>query len=421
MNHIADQVENPGTQLSGSLLRILAATLLGLVALLAWSGLPFEIPYIGYGLVSAFIFQVAVRPRRWEILAVVAGGAILTSIDQFIGPRGGRYFHPAAGFGFLGLTSFLVLGFRAIWSEGDERQQLKSILIPAAAFTFFVYASQGMLNLGGLLLLHTADLYAYVFDGSLGFQPSFFIGRLFQDHSLLGTVGQFTYYFLPVPMALVYAGHLRRKDRSPLFIAELFMAAGMLGYLLYLVFPAAGPRYIAGPKFPASALSLSELHQLTPHSVPVDRMFPRNAMPSLHMAWALLVWFNSKSLSRLARALAFVFVLTTAFDTLGTGEHYLIDLVVAFPFAVAVQSLCAGIRTQSRSLRTPLMGGSLLTLVWLVLLRFGAGIFMLTPLIPWTCVVLSTVLSSIWMRLALSTESREPLADSLVRATAAGT
>jgi len=277
-----------------------------------------------------------------------------------------------------------------------------------------------LLNLGGLLLLNTADLYAYVFDGSLGFQPSFFIGRLFQDHSLLGMLGQFTYFFLPVPMALVYAGHLRRKDRSPLFIAELFMAAGLLGYLLYLVFPAAGPRYIAGPKFPASPLSLSELHALVPHSVPVDRMFPRNAMPSLHMAWALLVWINCKPFSRLARALAFVFVLTTALDTLGTGEHYLIDLVVAFPFAVAVQSLCAGIRTNSRSLRTPLVGGSVLTLVWLVLLRFGAGIFMLTPLLPWACVILSTILSSIWMGRVRSAKNSELLGDTLVRATAAG-
>jgi PAP2 superfamily len=420
VTHIADQIET-GTQLSDSLLRVLAATLLGLLALLAWIGLPFEIPYIGYGLVSAFIFQVAVRPRRWEMLAVVLGGGALTYLDQFIVPRGRGDSHLAAGLGFLGLTSFLVVGFRAIWTEGDERQQLKSILIPAAAFTFFVYASQGMLNLGGLLLLHTADLYAYVFDGSLGFQPSFFIGRLFHDYSFLGTLGQFTYYFLPVPMALVYAGHLRRKDSSPLFIAELFMAAGFLGYLLYLVFPAAGPRYIAGPKFPASPLSLSELHALIPHSVPVDRMFPRNAMPSLHMAWALLVWFNCQPFSRLARALALVFVVTTALDTLGTGEHYLIDLVVAFPFAVAVQSLCAGrMRMNSRSLRTPLVGGSVLTFVWLLLLRFAAGIFMLTPLVPWTCVILSTVLSSVWMRRVLSAENREPQGDTLARATAAG-
>lgn len=40
--------------------------------LLAWMGLPFEIPYIGCGLASAFVFQIAVRPYRWEIFGVVA-------------------------------------------------------------------------------------------------------------------------------------------------------------------------------------------------------------------------------------------------------------------------------------------------------------------------------------------------------------
>jgi len=419
VNSIADQTKETQVQLSDSLLRVLAATLFGLLILFTWIGLPFEIPYIGYGLVSAFIFQVAVRPRRWEILAVVLGGTVLTGFDQFIVHRGVSGFHVTACFGFLGLVSFLVLGFRAIWAESQERQQLKSILIPAAAFTFFVYASQSLLNLAGLLLLNTADLYAYVFDGSLGFQPSFLIGRLFRDYSLINTLGQFTYYFLPVPMALVYAAHLRRRQRTPLFIVELFLAAGLLGYLLYLVFPAAGPRYIAGPKFPASPLSVSDLHALRPHAVFVDRLFPRNAMPSLHMTWALLVWFNSKPFSRLVRILAFVFVLTTVFDTLGTGEHYLIDLVVAFPFAVAVQALCSGGRRGTwRSLAAPLAGGFILTLLWLLLLRVGADIFLLTPVIPWTCIILSTAVSAFWMDLVLSADDRAPV--NMARGKAAG-
>jgi hypothetical protein len=36
-----------------------------------------------------------------------------------------------------------------------------------------------------------------------------------------------------------------------------------------------------------------------------------------------------------------MFVVLTAFATLGTGEHYFIDLVVAYPFSVMMQSLCA--------------------------------------------------------------------------------
>jgi hypothetical protein len=85
------------------------------------------------------------------------------------------------------------MGFRAVWAEADERQQLKSVLIPAAALTFFVFGSQRLLNLDGLLFPNTTDLYPYAFDGSLGFQPSFVMGRLFRDYPGVGTVGRFTY------------------------------------------------------------------------------------------------------------------------------------------------------------------------------------------------------------------------------------
>ena len=76
-NTAADPVKGSRSRSADGLFRILVATLFGLFILLAWVGLPFEVPYIGYGLVSAFVFQVAVRPRRWEIVGVVLGGAAL--------------------------------------------------------------------------------------------------------------------------------------------------------------------------------------------------------------------------------------------------------------------------------------------------------------------------------------------------------
>jgi len=140
------------------------------------------------------------------------------------------------------------------------------------------------------------------------------------------------------------------------------MAGGVLGYFPYLLFPAAGPIYISAG-FPGASLSLSQLHSLALRTIPVNLTIPRNAMPSLHMACILLIRFNCKSFSRPVRMLTFIFVLTTIFDTLGTGEHYLIDLVVAFPFAVAVQALCThGVPLRSRDRRLPRVGGFSLTL-----------------------------------------------------------
>lgn len=409
-NTAEGRVNKPGARPLDRLLRILIATLFGLLILLAWVGLPFEIPYIGYGLAGAFVFQIAVRPRRWEILTVMLGGAALALFDQFVIHQENKPdLQISACLGFFGLFSFLVMGFRAIWTEGDERRQLKSILIPAAALAFFVLGSQQLLNLAGLLFPNTTDLYAYAFDGSLGFQPSFVIGRLFRDYPLVGMVGRFTYYSLPLAMALVYAAHLRRKKTAPLFILELFMAAGLLGYVLYLVFPATGPAYVAGPEFPGSPLSLSDLQGLALHAVPIIWTIPRNAMPSLHLTWVLLIWFNCRPFSRLARSLAFTLVLITVFDTLGTGEHYFIDLVVAFPFAVAVQALCTrSIPVRSPGRFAPLVGGAILTSFWLILLRYCTRIFLWTPLLPWAGVIGSTALAALWMKQILCAERGEP-------------
>jgi hypothetical protein len=377
--------------------RLLLATLYGLLLLLAWLSLPFDVPYVGYGVASAFLFQIAVRPRRRAILAAFFAGTVLALMDQFVFHYGNaRHLHMAQFLGCLGLASFAIVGFEVIFACNDRREELRSILLPAAAFTVFILGSQQLLNLAGMLFPRTADLYAYAFDGSLGFQPSFVIGKLFRDHPWIGSTGHFTYFFLPFPMALVCAAHLRRKISSPMFMLEIFMLAGILGYFLYLAFPAAGPRYVAGPEFPNAPLSYSALHLLRVRMVPIDWRFSRNCMPSLHATWALLVWFNCKPFSQTVRKTAFVFVLITLLDTMGTGEHYLIDLVVAFPFAVAVQAIC----TRSVSLRArlvPLTGTIALALLWPVILRYGTDVFLLNPVVPWISIVVTMVLSFIWM------------------------
>ncbi|MFZ0586582.1 MAG: hypothetical protein WAM48_09510, partial [Candidatus Sulfotelmatobacter sp.] len=114
----------------------------------------------------------------------------------------------------------------------------------------------------------------------------------------------------------------------------------------------------------------------------------------------------------------------TVLGTMGTGEHYFVDLVVAFPFAVAIQALgTRSVPLKSRNRLFPLVGGAALTLLWLVLLRFAIPLFyQWTPLVPWLCVIASTALSALWMKQILSVEQSEPqdTATTMVRALAAG-
>lgn len=133
--------------------------------------------------------------------------------------------------------------------------------------------------------------------------------------------------------------------------------------------------------------------------------------------------FNCKPFPRLVRAAAAVFVFATVLGTMGTGEHYFIDLVVAFPFAVSIQALATrSVPLKSRNRLFPLVCGAMLTLLWLVVLRFAIPFFyQWTPVVPWLCIVASTALSALWMKQILSVEQIEPHGTTtLVRAVAAG-
>jgi len=190
-------------------------------------------------------------------------------------------------------------------------------------------------------------------------------------------------------IALACTGYL--KYESPWRPLGILASAGLVGYLLYFVFPATGPLYLAGASFPGAPAPFATLREMHPHPIDLPVPAPRNAMPSLHMAWALLLWFNSRPLTRAVRGLTLTYVFLTVIVTLGTGEHYLADLAVALPFSITVQAVWTGAQGKTRSM--VLAAGTSLTLIWLVVLRYGTHFFLQSPAIPWGCVIGSTMLS----------------------------
>src|SRR5581483_10515726 len=120
----------------------------------------------------------------------------------------------------------------------------------------------------------------------------------------------------------------------------------------------------------------------------------RNAIPSLHMAWVLLAWWYSRRLSWIERAVALFFVVFTVFATLGTGEHWLVDLVVAFPFALFIESACAySLPWRNGQRLAAICFGLGATLSWFALLRFTPKLFWTSPLVPWALAVATIVLT----------------------------
>jgi hypothetical protein len=95
---------------------------------------------------------------------------------------------------------------------------------------------------------------------------------------------------------------------------------------------------------------------------------------------------------------ALAFVVFTVFSTMGSGEHYLVDLVVAIPFSVMIVALCAiSLPWSHRDRIYAGTFGAALTFFWLYLLRFQPHLFWVSPVIPWTLISV-TLAASFWVR-----------------------
>jgi hypothetical protein len=372
----------------------------------------FDQPFISFAFASAAVFLVVVRAgvRAWAMAVIAALGFSLC--HKFF-PQGVNVAGPSVSLtaGMLGRGCLVVLGWMTIWTSPEESRRLLRSTLLAAGIVAFVLASLVALNLTVSGRARVLDSYLYVFDGSLGFQPSFVLGQLFARYRPLAAVARGSYFALPLVIAMASAGYLR--SGSPWRPLAILTSAGVLGYLLYWAFPATGPLYVNGANFPNSPHSFAALGQIEPHPITLPIPAPRNAMPSLHMAWALLLWFSCRPFSRLARGFALAYVGLTVAATLGTGEHYLADLVVALPFSVAVQALWTSSRGFTRY--AALAAGTSLTLIWLLALRYGSEFFLLTPIISWGCVIASTAISLALERFLYSSPRSRPSAMNVSR------
>jgi len=362
--------------------------------------------YLSLALGSAAIVLGVLRRSWFDLLYVIPGGMLLALLDYRV--MGYKPFF-MAGFAFAGMSALAVLGAHAIWSRGEERKLLLYGFVPAVLFVASEWSATSLLDITEKLHPKTFDLFLYSFDSSLRVQVSFLVGQFLWKFLWVRAAALAIYIALPLPLALVYASQLRRQKQKALTVMLAFLATGPLGVFFYNVLPACGPVHLFGGAFPMHPLSTADAMRL--NIAPVIMGGARNAIPSLHMTWVLLVWWNSRGLARWVRAIAALFVALTVLATLGTGEHYLIDLVVAFPFSLMVQALCSySMPFCEGERRTAFLFGTLVTLAWLALLSFAVRIFWISPLLPWT-VVIATAGSSIylWRRLLQAGSQQKPV------------
>ena len=362
--------------------------------------------FFSWMLLSIVFIHLRVWPDWRDVVGIVAAAAMFALIDLEILHY---QFYVIASISFLGMGSLLVMGLDAIWLQSDQKQKALLAFIPSVLIVAANFFAGNAHHVTEKLHPKALDLYLYSFDSSLHLQPAFLVGQAFAKWQWFNNLGLSFYIGLPFTIAFTYAGQVLRMGKKAIPIFTALFLVGPVGVLFYNFFPALGPKYLFLGRFPWQPLTIDQARRLLLEPLAMPGM--RNAMPSLHMAWVLLAFWCSRGLSIYERSIALAFVVFTVFATLGTGEHYFIDLIVAFPFAVFIQALCATkLSWSDRRRYASFLFGLLTTFVWLATLRFVPKLFWISAAIPWTCCVATIVLTEL---------VRRTLTDSLTKVAAA--
>ena len=355
--------------------------------------LNFPESFTGYALASAFLIHVITRtnPREW-FLAFLLGLLLNLGASHVASWLRLSTAVPPFSLAMVGAGSFIVLGWRSASSVSKDDPQSASPFLQSTVLLVLVLASRFMLQATRPKGPFVFDSFLLAFDQTLGCRPAL-PEALIRRMPLLNHAIEIAYNGTPLVAAMVCAAYTRYVERAHLQLLKVIVVAGVLGFLVYLLFPAVGPRYL--PELTTGSLSpfsLERSHNLL--QIPLD--VARNAMPSLHMAWALLIWLEARALPRPFRTVALAYMLLTPIIVLALGEHYLVDIVVAIPFSLLVESLCVDSQPIASSVRRrAAVTGTLITAGWLLLLRFGTPIFISSSIASWIFVIGSTGISAV--------------------------
>jgi hypothetical protein len=195
------------------------------------------------------------------------------------------------------------------------------------------------------------------FEHSLGLSPELAINRWLAAHGTLALIAAYDYFFAHavVTFTVLVLVWWRLPDRY-IRLRTLLVIINLIAFTVFWRYPLAPPRL-----FPSLGYVdvIAHAHALVSwHSgALVHDADQFAAMPSLHIAWATWSAIGVWNLTRhvVIRAIASVYPVLTAIVVLGTGNHYLMDVLAgAGTVAVAFGVQFAFVRLLERRRRTAL-------------------------------------------------------------------
>jgi hypothetical protein len=324
-----------------------------------------ETPFLPYCLIGAFAIHFWTRPvaaERWCTVALAIAGTAWFA--AFSGRFQWNWPCSIACGSFFGLASLTVLAAQIVRLRGAVQKEKLDTLIAGSVFGYAALFIAFILNLTTRLHPQTYDLYLYAADAGFRLPLCAWTTKLVGGSPLLLQSCSLVYESLPLAVSLLYAYQRSGKRVLPVKVLPAFLGGGAAAYVLYNILPATGPRYVFGRTLPATMPAL--------HLVSVGDA-ARNAVPSMHLACALLILWTCRPLGKWVRGIAWWYLAMTILATIGFGEHYVVDLIAAVPYALALTAVCA---TNGWRKNLPaIASGAGLALAWILALRFGTFLF----------------------------------------------
>jgi hypothetical protein len=274
---------------------------------------------------------------------IVALGSALVLDLSALGVQALCGWHVSIGTGpTLALTGLAAAATR--WESGRRRTALHAIAL-GALLIMATKVADTWLMVSIVAGPRVLDQYVALADRALG-EPSWLVGRAL---NALGRVPSdllhVVYIQLPVAAVVVAVWQLRHVTTSPWprhNLVRTFLALGLIGPVVYVLFPVVGPVFAYGSLGHGLSLGGWPTHlpavTQTPRPMPFDTVTARNCMPSMHTAWALALFVHTRRTSRWLRWAGAFWLVCTVLATLGFGYHYGCDLVAGAVLSLTVES-----------------------------------------------------------------------------------
>ncbi|WP_255420414.1 phosphatase PAP2 family protein [Nocardia sp. MDA0666] len=279
-------------------------------------------------------------PARVRVISL-ASAAVLDLL--VLGVQALCHWHLSIGTGPTLVLTALVLTV-ARW-----RGRRRRIALRAIAFGVLLIMASKLADTWLLVSISAGprvlDQYVQYADRALG-DPAWVVGSLLDAAGPIpSTVLHAVYIQLPAAAVVVAVWQLRNVTTRPWprhNLLRTFLVLGIVGPLVYVLFPVVGPVFAYGPL--GHGLQIGDW----PHTVPAitgtpapmlfDAGTARNCMPSMHTAWATALFVHSRTGPRWLRWGGAVWLVCTLLATLGFGYHYGCDLVGGAVLSLTVES-----------------------------------------------------------------------------------